>query len=129
MARRGPRANLREQAIGLLAGGDALSEVARAVGIVEADLREWQKKRAFAKAVQAGADQALEVAWPAVQRRIIEQAEAGQSSQQKMLIEYRLKLKELEAQNSSERWVVQFGTAAPPATKPEEPSPDKDLGE
>jgi len=124
MARRGPQANLREQAIELLAGGDKPPEVAVALGITEEDLRGWRKRRSFGDAVLARSRQMLREWMYPVFRRMVEQAESGQAAQQNALLKYLEHLEVVEAQNSSDRWVVGWSTAAPPSAKSEEPPAD-----
>ena len=124
MARRGPQANLREQAVELLAGGDKPPEVAVALGITEDELRGWRKRRSFGDAVLARSRQMLREGMYPVFRRMIEQAEAGQAAQQNSLLKYLEHLETVEAQNSSDRWVVGWSTAAPPTAKPEETPAD-----
>lgn len=126
MARRGPQAKLREQAVELLARGDAEPpSIAQALGITEDALRELRKTRLFREAVLSRSHQLLDEAMPFVIARLIEKAEAGQPTHLKILIDYRMKLKELEAQSSSERWHVTWGSAPPPAS-PAAPEPEKD---
>ncbi len=130
MARRGPQASLREQAIELLAGGDKPPEVAQALGITEEELRGWRKLRTFGDAVKKRTGQLLDEIEVCVLFRVAEQAEAGQSSQQKIFLEYQQKRREIETLKSSDRWTVGWSTAKPASAKPEEtPPPDPDLDE
>jgi hypothetical protein len=113
MARRGPAANLREQAVELLAQGDKPEAVAVALGITEEVLRDWRKRRAFSDAVARRSHQLLREAIYPVFRRMIEQAEAGQAAQQNALLRYLVDIDKLAAERSSERWQVTWSGSAP----------------
>lgn len=142
MARRGSTKQLREQAVELLGTARAVApgsgsaqrdgadtgppEITAVLGITEEQFRELRKTRLFGEAVLSRAHQMLDESMPFVLRRIIDQAEAGQATQQKILIDYRIKLKELEAANSSERWSVGWSSAPAPKASPPDSKPDGD---
>jgi hypothetical protein len=121
MARRGPAANLREQAIELLAQGDKPPEVAVALGITEEALRDWRRKPAFTNAVLARSRQLLKLAMPFLYARMMEQAEAGHAGAQRLILTHLETLEKMEAEKTSEEWKVTWSSADAAPTAPPEP--------
>jgi len=127
MSRRGTRANLREEAIELLALGETTpADVAAAVGIDEAELRRWRKQRVFSDTVAQRSRELLRDAIPFVLARILEQAKAGQAAQQRQLLQYHLDLEKLDLERQAGEWVVRWDdkpAAASPPVKDDDDDP------
>jgi len=126
MARRGPRANLREQALELLAQGDKPEDVATALALPEDELRRWRSNATFTNAVLARSRQLLKLGMPFLYKRIMEQAEGGHPGAQRILLTHLETLEKMEAEKSSEEWKVTWSDASVAPTGPPAPVKDDD---